>query len=76
MENGSNPIVPTVWEGLPIAILILGLLLTVNAVVAIVRSEDLTSSARTLWVIFAVLVPIVGAVAWFLYNRLTLVGNR
>lgn len=76
MDNGNNPILPSIWEGLPIAIFILGLLLTVNAVVAIVRSQDLSSNARPLWVIFVVLVPIVGAVVWFLYNRLTLVSSK
>ncbi len=72
----ENPIVPTVWEGLPIAILILGLLLAINAFIAIIRSEDLSSKARSLWVIFVVLVPIIGAVSWFAYNRLTLVNSK
>lgn len=70
----ENAIAPNIWEGLPVAILIVGLLLALNAVIGIARSTDLSGTAKALWVVFALLVPIVGAVAWFLYNKVTAAG--
>ncbi|EKU45450.1 PLDc_N domain-containing protein [Brevibacterium casei] len=65
----ENPILPAtydiVWSGIVVA----GLILTIWAMVSILRS-GFDPRARLVWAIIVLLLPVVGAALWFYYRTL------
>ena len=51
------------------------MILAVAAIISVARSAGLSSTAKAVWIALAVVVPLLGAVAWFIY-RATEGGTR
>lgn len=60
-----NPLVPAAYDVVWMAAALAALVLAVAAVVSIARSPGLRAAARVLWLLVVVIVPVVGALAWF-----------
>lgn len=64
----SNPTIPLGYDIAWSTFAIVALVLTVTAVVSVVRS-DVETAAKVGWSILAVILPVLGALAWFFANR-------
>ncbi|MHA7141168.1 PLDc N-terminal domain-containing protein [Arthrobacter sp. Bz4] len=54
-----------VWVGL---VWVGVMILAIAAIISVARSAGLSSTAKALWIALAVVVPLFGAVAWFIYR--------
>lgn len=64
-----NPIIPVWFEVAVLLPLIVHLLLLVAALIGIGRSRRHTSTAKGVWIIIAIAVPVLGPILWFLIGR-------
>lgn len=46
-------------------IFVLGAVLTIAALVSIMRSQQLDQTSRIIWVVVVLMLPTLGAIAWF-----------
>ena len=69
LDMGVNPLVPTAMEMSMAALLALGAILAVWALIEVVRSPRLTSGAKLLWLLPILFVPVAGSVLWFAISR-------
>lgn len=64
-----NPLVPSAWEGMWSLLVLFWLVLTIVALVALVRARVLSRAESLLWALLIVVVPVLGAVGWLVANR-------
>ena len=60
-----NPLVPTFSESLMTVAMVLAFVLTVCAVVSLLRSSVVAGWHRIVWLLIVLLVPVLGAGLWF-----------
>lgn len=65
----ENPLLPTIYDVVWFGIAVSGLVLTVWAMVSILRS-GFDPRARLVWAIIVLLLPVIGPVLWLCYRRL------
>ncbi|WP_051298268.1 PLD nuclease N-terminal domain-containing protein [Arthrobacter castelli] len=64
-----NPVVPMWFEVAALLPVIVHLVLFVLALISIGRSRRHTSTAKGVWVLVSILIPLLGPVLWFLIGR-------
>lgn len=65
----TNPLVPTVLEGVGVVIALAALAMALTAFVSMARSDPPTGWRFLAWALLVFLVPVLGAVAWFASER-------
>lgn len=64
-----NPLIPAGYDYAWGAIILAVAILTVAGIVSILRSPRLATAGRLLWLVLVLVVPILGALAWFVGGR-------
>lgn len=67
--QAPNPLLPAyydlVWSGIVVAVLAL----TATAIWQALRSKDYSGGQQLMWALLIVVVPVLGALAWFVLSR-------
>lgn len=71
-----NPIIPMWFEVAVMLPLILHFLLLVAALISVGRNRRHTSTAKGVWVLIIIAVPVLGPILWFLIGRNATSGNE
>jgi hypothetical protein len=76
MTQGSNPLIPNLWESTAVlGIGLLALLLFVAVLVDIARARHLSRLAKAAWVLIALVFPLLGPALWFFIGRRNSTGT-
>lgn len=65
----TNPLVPSLTDGVAMIAAVIGLVLTLVALVSVLRAAPLSGRRTLAWAVFVLVVPFVGAVTWFVTAR-------
>ena len=65
-----NPLVPTAYDVVWSAVMLVPLVLAIAALVSLARSRASLTATQTLgWVLLILLIPLLGAIAWLVAGR-------
>ena len=69
MPEAVNPLIPSGYDVVWSLIAIAALVLLIVALVSIGRSKALSPRQSLIWVLLAILVPVIGPTAWLVAGR-------
>lgn len=68
-SDQANPLLPSSYDLLWSSVAVAAVALAVTALVQIMRTRSLTTSDAVVWILAVVLLPVAGALLWFLVGR-------
>lgn len=64
-----NPLIPTAFDVAMSVLAVAAMLFALCAFVSMVRDRKATGSTFLVWLLIVLLLPVLGALAWFCYGR-------
>lgn len=72
---GDSPLIPTARESSILILFFLNIIVVVWALIEVPRSRHLSISAKWLWSLALILLPVVGPLVWFTFGRRSARGS-